>query len=113
MSPAIVACRSCGATGLAPVLSLGQMPLVNSLLTPEQLDAPEPTYPLDLVFCPHCTLVQITETVASEELFREYVYFSSFSDTMLRHTQKLVGRLITSQGLGRDSLVASPLLGLI
>ncbi len=38
-------------------------------------------FPLDLVFCADCTLVQITETVPPEQLFRDYVYFSSFSDT--------------------------------
>ena len=51
----------------------------------EQLAEPEPRYPLDLRFCPRCSLVQITATVPPEILFRDYVYFSSFSDTMLRH----------------------------
>src|SRR5262245_41374024 len=84
------ACRSCGQIGLQPLLSLGRTPLANALLTVEQLKAPEPTYPLDLVFCPSCTLVQITETVPPEQLFREYLYFSSFSDTILQHAQELV-----------------------
>jgi SAM-dependent methyltransferase len=98
-------CRSCGEAGLELVLSLGQTPLANALLTAEQLDQPEPTYPLDLAFCPHCTLVQITETVPPEKLFREYLYFSSFSDTMLRHAEDLVGRLIASRRLDSTSLV--------
>jgi SAM-dependent methyltransferase len=88
------------------VLSLGCTPLANSLLTPAQLDSPEPTYPLDMVFCPHCTLVQITETVPPELMFSEYLYFSSFSDTMLRQAEALTRRLIDERGLDRQSLVA-------
>ncbi len=78
-------CRSCGEDSLALILSLGHTPLANALLTAEQLSQPEPTYPLDLAFCTRCTLVQVTETVPPEQLFREYYYFSSFSDTMLAH----------------------------
>ena len=81
------------------------MPLANALVAPEQLGHAEPTYPLDLVFCPHCALVQITETVPPEVLFREYLYFSSFSDTMLSHAKTLVERLTASRGLDERSLV--------
>jgi hypothetical protein len=98
-------CRSCGASSLLTVLSLGRTPLANALLTAEQLEEPEETYPLDLAFCPVCTLLQITETVPPEKLFREYFYLSSFSDTMLRHAELLVSELIPSQGVGSDSLV--------
>lgn len=98
-------CRSCGQAGLELILSLGPTPLANALLTEEQLDQPEPTYALDLVFCSHCTLVQITETVPPEILFREYPYFSSFSDTMLEHVRKLVEHLIETLELSSDSLV--------
>ncbi|HYX28433.1 MAG TPA: class I SAM-dependent methyltransferase [Pyrinomonadaceae bacterium] len=98
-------CRSCGAGGLQTVLSLGRTPLANSLLTKEQLDAPEETYPLDLVFCSACTLVQISETVPPEKLFREYLYFSSYSDTMLRHAATLATRMTAARGLNAESLV--------
>ena len=87
------------------LLSLGQMALANALLAPDQLDQPEPTYPLDLAFCPNCALVQITETVPPEKLFREYLYFSSFSNTMLSHAEKLATRLITERCLKTTSLV--------
>ena len=102
----ITACRACASPELVPVLSLGRTPLANSLLTPEQLGGEEPRYPLDLVFCPQCSLVQITETVPPEVLFGEYLYFSSFSDTMLRHAEALVARLVAERGLGPDSLAA-------
>ncbi|HEV7903629.1 MAG TPA: class I SAM-dependent methyltransferase, partial [Pyrinomonadaceae bacterium] len=92
-------------TELLPILNLGRTPLANALLTAEQLEEPEATYPLELVFCPACTLVQITETVPPEQLFREYFYLSSFSDTMLRHAETLVGELIPARRLGAQSLV--------
>jgi len=98
-------CRSCGAAGLELVLSLGRTPLANALLTREQLSRPEPLYPLDLAFCPACTLVQITQTVPPAELFADYRYFSSFSDTMLRHARSLVAGLISERQLGPQSLV--------
>jgi len=87
------------------ILSLGRTPLANSLLTQKQLATPEETYPLDLVFCPTCTLVQIPQTVSPEKLFREYLYFSSFSDTMLNHAQTLAERMTKARGLGSQSLV--------
>jgi SAM-dependent methyltransferase len=90
---------------LRPVLSLGVMPLANALLDPNDLSRAEPRYPLDLVFCPRCTLVQITETVPPDALFREYLYFSSFSDTMLNHAKTLVDRLTAARGLNGRSLV--------
>ncbi|MBI2267304.1 MAG: class I SAM-dependent methyltransferase [Armatimonadetes bacterium] len=98
-------CRSCGGQGLELILSLGSMPLANSLLRPDQLSEREPAYPLDLAFCPNCSLVQITETVPPEMLFREYLYFSSFSDTMLKHAEALSGRLIVERRLDGKSLV--------
>ena len=105
MSASAPACRSCGSPDLHLVLSLGPMPLANALLSPEQLEESEPAYPLDLAFCPRCSLVQITETVPPEELFREYLYFSSFSDTMLRHAADLSKRIADSRGLDSGSLV--------
>lgn len=97
-------CRSCGRPGLVPVLSLGTMPPANALLTSEDLTLTEPRYPLDLAYCPGCSLAQITETLPPEELFGEYAYFSSYSSTLLEHAASLVRRLIAERGLGPDSL---------
>ena len=99
------ACRSCGASDVQPILSLGRMPLANALLTQGQLDQPEEKFPLDLVFCPHCALVQITETVPPEKLFREYLYFSSFSDTVLENARQLAERMTARRRLNGNSLV--------
>ena len=99
------ACRSCGYTELQNVLSLGRTPLANALLREEQLGQTEETYPLDLAFCARCSLMQLTETVPPERLFRDYVYLSSFSDTMLRHAEALSTALIGSNNLDATSLV--------
>lgn len=99
-------CRSCEHTYLELFLSLGKTPLADRLLTEQQLNEPEMTAPLDLVFCPSCTLVQITESVTPEILFRQdYPYFSSVSQTLLQHTQKNAEELIRSIKLDSDSLV--------
>ena len=98
-------CRLCGGADLSMVFSMGRTPLANALLTREQLEQPEPTYPLDLAFCPGCALVQITETVPPEKLFREYLYFSSFSDTRLRQARELVEQALKSRSLNKESLV--------
>ena len=86
-------------------LSLGSMPLPDALLRPEQLTAPEPRYPLDVAFCPSCSLVQILEEVAPQELFVDnYLYFSSFSEGLLRHSREHALRLIDERRLGPNSL---------
>lgn len=105
MNTTEVSCRSCGKPELSTILSLGKTPLANALLTREQLDEIEPTYELDLVFCPSCYLIQITETVPSEKLFREYFYLSSFSETLLRHSEENVQQLVESGNLNSGSLV--------
>ena len=99
-------CRSCHGSALVPIVSLGDMPLANSYLRPEDMAAPEPRYPLELVRCPGCQLVQITCTVPPEVLFRDYLYLSSYSTTMLEHAERLVARLIAERHLGSTSLAA-------
>jgi len=98
-------CRGCGRSGLDVVLDLGEMPLANAILKEADLARPEPRYPLALAYCPDCWLVQITETVASDLLFREYTYFSSVSDAFVEHARGIAERLIIQRRLGSDSLV--------
>jgi SAM-dependent methyltransferase len=99
-------CRSCQATGVEPILSFGKTPLADALLTTEQLNGAEITAPLDVVFCPHCALVQITETVPPEILFcRDYPYFSSVSKALLSHFGSSAEEIIEMRGLGPDNLV--------
>ncbi len=98
-------CRSCGHARLSPVLDLGSTPLANALLTQENLHHPEETFPLVLAFCEACGLAQITESVPPEKLFGEYLYFSSFSDTMVAHAKSLATRLTGERSLDASSLV--------
>lgn len=99
-------CRSCGSRHLEVVLDLGISPLADRLLTTEQLQQPEPKYPLRLVFCHDCSLVQIDHTVDPEELFgNDYPYFSSVSDALQRHTIANVQDILARRSLGPDSLV--------
>jgi len=100
-----VLCRSCGHRGLDVALDLGRTPLANALLTEKDLERSEPTYPLEFAVCRECSLAQITETVPPEELFIEYPYFSSYSDTMLQHCEQLVSQLIAERKLDRHCLV--------
>jgi len=105
----ISSCRSCGNPNLKPIISFGSTPLADALLTGEQLKTPELTVPLDLVFCPNCTLVQITETVDPEILFcRDYPYFSSSSKAYLKHSRENAEELIMSRKLNSNSLVVEP-----
>ncbi len=105
MTPSSIACRGCGQPGLLPVLSLGETPLANSLLSERDLAAVEPRFTLDLALCTSCSLVQITKSVPPEAMFRSYLYFSSFSDGMLRNAESIVTRLVRERGLGASSLV--------
>ncbi len=98
-------CRSCGSDELSFILSLGRTPLANALLAVDPPAEPEKRYPLDVAVCRRCALVQILETVPPEDLFTNYLYFSSFSDSLLEHARQLATRLIAERRLGADSLV--------
>jgi SAM-dependent methyltransferase len=80
--------------------------LADALLTEEQLGEQEWIVPLDWVFCPYCSLVQITESVSPEILFgRDYPYYSSVSKSLLQHFRQSAEELIESRKLDSDSLV--------
>ncbi|MFA5364260.1 MAG: class I SAM-dependent methyltransferase [Candidatus Bathyarchaeia archaeon] len=105
----ITGCRSCGNPNLDPVITFGNTPLADGLLTKEQLEKPELKVPLTLVYCPNCGLVQIKETVDPQVLFcRDYPYFSSTSTDYIRHTKGNVEELIKSRKLNSNSLVVEP-----
>jgi SAM-dependent methyltransferase len=99
-------CLSCGNSNLDQIISFGYTPLADNLLTKDQLDLPEYTAPLDLAFCPQCSLVQITEKVPPEILFcQDYPYFSSISSSLLRHFGDSAKNLIETRHLNSDTLV--------
>jgi SAM-dependent methyltransferase len=101
----VPACRACGEPRLLPVLSLGTTPLANALLREDQLTQAEPTYPLDVVLCSACALVQLTLSVPPEILFRDYPYYSSVSDALVEHARQLADRLVRERSLSGGSLV--------
>jgi SAM-dependent methyltransferase len=102
----ITGCRSCGSGHLVPVLDLGAMPLADRLVAATAADDPEPTYPLEVVYCEDCSLLQLTHTVAPEELFcDDYPYYSSFSPYLLEHSRANALELVRTRGLGSGSLV--------
>ncbi len=105
MSTKETSCRSCGESGLTLILSLGNTPLANALLTKDQLDQPEDLFPLELYFCPHCKLLQISETVSPERLFRDYFYFSSFSNAAIENARSIAHRLVKDRKLDQSNLV--------
>lgn len=98
-------CRSCSGTHGAPVLDLGLQPLANNLLRPGDLQKTEPRFPLRLAVCQSCWLLQILDLVPPVQLFSEYLYFSSFSDLMLRHAKAATEKYISEFGLGPQSRV--------
>ncbi|OYW75837.1 MAG: hypothetical protein B7Z37_11640 [Verrucomicrobia bacterium 12-59-8] len=98
-------CRACGSKKRHPVINLGPQPLANNLLSSEDLGKPEPRFPLDVVVCSDCWLMQITHIVPPVALFSDYVYFSSFSEHMLRHSRAAALRYIEEKSLSGDSFV--------
>jgi SAM-dependent methyltransferase len=98
-------CRSCAGGRFASVLDIGKTPLANALVAADALDKPEARYPLHVVFCEDCGLVQITETVPPEILFSNYVYFSSFSDTAIASAKTIARRLVIERKLDKSSLI--------
>ncbi|HWH34052.1 MAG TPA: class I SAM-dependent methyltransferase [Acidimicrobiales bacterium] len=99
-------CRGCAAPGLRTFLNLGKTPLADALVDEAGLGEIEEVYPLEVAFCPRCSLVQILEEVPAEWLFVDnYLYFTSFSDQVLAHARRHALGLMRSRRLARDSLV--------
>lgn len=99
-------CRHCGSELHRPFLDLGSAPPSNAYLTPAALNAPEVWYPLRLLVCDQCWLVQTEDHAGREALFSaDYAYFSSFSSSWLRHAQAYVQAMQQRFGLGPQSCV--------
>src|SRR2546425_9181438 len=98
-------CRHCGARLVHTFVDLGMSPLCESYLDADQLDEMEPFYPLRVYVCDQCLLVQLQEYVSPETIFREYAYFSSYSDSWVDHARVYTDRIIERLQLNRDSCV--------
>ena len=98
-------CRSCGAALRQSVVDLGLQPLANAFPGPDDLDRPDPAYPLHPYVCSSCWLMQLHHRVSPEEIFADYAYFSSFSDSWLEHARAYAERMIGELELGPTSQV--------
>jgi SAM-dependent methyltransferase len=98
-------CRFCGADLRHTFVDLGMSPLCESYVPAERLGAMEPFYPLHARTCERCLLVQLEEFVTPDEIFTEYAYFSSYSDSWVAHARDSVTTAVDRFGLDSDSLV--------
>jgi SAM-dependent methyltransferase len=104
-SKASPACRFCGARLRHTFVDLGMSPLCQTHISPEQLNWMEPFYPLHAFVCEGCFLVQLEEYVSPTELFTEYAYFSSYSDSWVEHARRYAEAMIRRLGLDAQSRV--------
>lgn len=98
-------CRSCGATLRHTFVDLGMSPLANSYVKPDQLNETEPFYPLHVYVCGQCFLVQLELVAKAEDIFSDYAYFSSYSDSWLEHARAYRDVVTNRFELDRNSLV--------
>ena len=98
-------CRSCSAPLEHTFCDLGMSPLSNSYLTADQLQQKEPFYPLHAYVCGNCYLVQLDEFESPQQLFSEYAYFSSYSDSWLQHSRDYAQMISARLGLDETSQV--------
>lgn len=99
-------CRFCSHTLSRDFIDLGLSPLCQNHISEDQLNKPENFYPLHAYVCDNCLLVQLEEFVPPDEIFSDYHYFSSFSDSWVEHTRKYSESMIERLGLNTASLVA-------
>ena len=99
-------CRFCGAHLRHLVVDLGKSPLCESFLTADQLNEMEPFYPLQAFVCDQCFLVQVLDHVDGVSIFGgEYAYFSSFSDSWLKHCSDYADNVVERFGLDEQSQI--------
>ena len=98
-------CRSCGTKLKHTFVDLGMSPLANSYVKPEQLNRMEPFYPLHVYVCGKCLLVQLEQFTSPSDIFSDYAYFSSFSDSWLAHAKAYVDMITPRYSLDKHSRV--------
>lgn len=99
------ACRACGAALTRTFLDLGLQPLANAFVAPERAGERDRLYPLHVRACDHCLLVQADAVAAPEQIFGDYPYFSSVSESWLDHCREFAAKAIERFGLDGNSLV--------
>ncbi len=101
----IPSCRNCGETLSHTFVDLGMSPLANSYLKAAQLNQMEPFYPLHVRLCLACFLVQLESVAKPEEIFSDYAYFSSYSDSWLEHAKSYTDAVARRFGLNKENWV--------
>ncbi|MFN7981760.1 MAG: class I SAM-dependent methyltransferase [Vicinamibacterales bacterium] len=99
------ACRNCGSALEHTFCDLGLSPLANSYRPLADRNAMERFYPLHVLVCDRCFLVQLPEVESPEEIFSDYAYFSSYSTSWLAHAEAYVADMTGRLGLGASSQV--------
>ena len=99
-----VGCRLCGSRLRHTLVDLGMSPPCESYLQADQLDQKELYYPLNVLVCETCFLVQLKEYMRAETIFSEYAYFSSFSTSWVAHVKAYCEAIVKRLDLGSDSL---------
>jgi len=98
-------CRICGNGELKRILNLGEMPLANAFIDKNQLSDTEKHYPLRVVWCDKCGLLQIDEVVSPVVLFKNYIYVSGTSDFLRKHFEGMATDIVGIFNLNNDSVV--------
>src|ERR1700683_1661683 len=98
-------CRFCGAALKRTFVDLGMSPLCETYLSAADLNRPETYYPLHAYFCERCLLVQLEQYETAENIFSDYAYFSSYSDSWLKHCENYCDKMIKRFALGKQSFV--------
>lgn len=98
-------CRLCSAELHRSFVDLGMSPPCESYLTVEQIDQGETFYPLHVRICSECLLVQLPAYIPPEDIFSDYAYFSSYSDSWVKHAGDYVTEAVDRLGLGADSFI--------
>ncbi len=101
---AIKSCRFCGASLRKTFVDLGMSPLCESYPSLAELNRGEIYYPLHVFVCGECFLVQLEEYQSAESIFSDYAYFSSYSDSWLKHAENYCEKVTKQFGLDRNSL---------
>jgi SAM-dependent methyltransferase len=98
-------CRFCGAALRRTFVDLGMSPLCETYPSAAELNRPEMYYPLHVYVCEACFLVQLDQYESAEKIFGDYPYFSSYSDSWLKHCETYCESMRQSFGLDEKSLV--------
>ncbi len=98
-------CRFCNANLTHTFVDLGMSPLANSYIRPEELKDKENFYPLHAYVCESCFLVQLEEFETPEQIFSDYAYFSSYSESWLKHAEEYTRLMMERFSYSKDSQV--------